>query len=91
MHHYTVQNKVKTYVTTSKLKLAKHLHNYNTRYSTKNNNFLLREQTEIGKKSFAFVGAKIWQDVPYELKRCSFPVFKRKLKTHLLSNYLYST
>jgi len=43
------------------------------------------------KKSFTIVEAKIWQDIPNELKKCSFPVFKRKLKTHLVSNYLNST
>ena len=51
------------------------------------NYIIPRKSTENGKKSFSFVGGKIWEKVPDELKQCSFYQFKKRLKLHLISKY----
>ena len=62
------------------LKLIKNTHNYNTRSSSKRNYFLDRKKSETGKKSFSFIGPKIWLDLSCEIKSCLFSIFKKKLK-----------
>ena len=62
------------------LKQVTEIQKYNTRYSSHFNYFIHRKRTNIGKKLFSFVGPKIWQDVPSNLKSCSFQVFKKNLK-----------
>ena len=70
--------------------LTTHIHKHNTRLSSKHNYFISRKRTEKGKKSFSYAGCKIWEDVPEELKHCSFNQFKKKLKLHLISKYFQS-
>ena len=64
-------------------------HHYNTRQSSNNDYFLPRKRTESGKKSFSFIGPKIWQEIPTQLKQSnlSFNVFKKKLKQHFINAY----
>ena len=67
--------------------LATQMHEHHTRLSSKNNYFIPRKRTDFGKKSFSFVGPKVWQNVPNELKVLNFSQFKRKLKFHFISKY----
>ena len=67
--------------------LATQMHKHHTRLSLKNNYFIPRKRTDFGKKSFSFVGPKVWQIVPNELKLLPFSQFKRKLKFHFISKY----
>ena len=66
--------------------LATQMHKHHTRLSSKNNYFIPRKWTDFGKK-FSFVGPKVWQIVPNELKLLPFSQFKRKLKFHFISKY----
>ena len=67
--------------------LATQMHKHHTRLSSKNTYFIPRKRTDFGKKSFSFVGPKVWQIVPNELKLLNFSQFKRKLKFHFISKY----
>ena len=58
-----------------------------TRLSSKNNYFIPRKRTDFGKKSFSFVGPKVWQIVPNEPKLLTFSQFKRKLNFNFISRY----
>ena len=70
--------------------LATQMHKHHTWLSSKNNYFILRKQTDFGKKLFSFVGPKVWQIVPNELKLLPFSQFKWKLKFYFISKYTYS-
>ena len=69
--------------------LAAQMHKHHTQLSSKNNYlyFVPRKRTDFGKKSFSFVGPKVWQIVPNELKLLTLSQFKRKLKFHFISKY----
>ena len=67
--------------------LATHIHKHRTRFSSRESYFIPRQRTEYGKKSFSFMGPKVWQIVPDELKLLSFNRFKTKLKFHFISKY----
>ena len=54
-----------------------------------NNYFIHRKRTDLGKKWFSFVGPKVWQIVPNELKLLTFSQFKRKLKFYFISKYTF--
>ena len=58
-------------------------HKYNTRHSFIQNYFLPQKITELGKKSFSFIGPYIWRKIPLELKGLPLSKFKTKLKQHL--------
>ena len=60
---------------------------YKTRLEAKQNYFQPRKRTELGKKTFSYIGPKIWQEVPFiELKSLSYNSFK-KFKLFLTSQY----
>ena len=73
---------------TNKLQIASCTHNHNTRYTAKGNYFIPQTPTIIGKKAFSYVGPKVWQEVPPEIKLCSFPSFKFKLKKYFVNKYV---
>ena len=47
-------------------------HHYKTRLAAQQNYFQHRKRTELGKKTFSYIGPKIWQEVPFELKSLSY-------------------
>ena len=51
------------------------------------NLYLPRYRTQKLQKSLKYQGAKIWNTVPYELKKFPFDQFKFKYKKYLLLNY----
>ena len=46
-----------------------------------------RKRTELGKKTFSYIGPKIWQEVPFELKSLSYNQFKKKFELFLTCQY----
>ena len=62
-------------------------HHYKTKLSAKQNYFQPRKRTELGKKTFSYIGPKIWQEVPFQLKSLSYNQFKMKFKLFLTSQY----
>ena len=55
-------------------------HHYKTRLAAQQNYFQPRKRIELGKKTFSYIGPKIWQEVPFELKSLSYNQFKKKFK-----------
>ena len=44
-----------------------------------------KPRLELSKRSFSYVGAKVWNDIPNAIRNVeSTHLFKRKMKTHLL-------
>ena len=70
------------------LKQATEIHKYNTKYSSNSNYFIHQKRTNIDRRSFSFVGPKIWQVVPSNPKFCSFQAFKKNLKLYYLQGYV---
>ena len=48
------------------------LHNYSTRNS-KTNFFIKRSNTELGKQCKQVIGARVWSEVPLNIKSLTFP------------------
>jgi len=48
---------------------------------------LPKKRTDLGKKSIDYIGPKIWQEVPTELKVLSHRTFKQKYKQNFLTKY----
>ena len=62
-------------------------HHYKIRLAAKQNCFQPRKRIELGKKTFSYIGPKIWQEVPFELKSLSYNQFKKIFKFFLTSQY----
>ena len=62
-------------------------HHYKTRLAAQQNYFQPRKRTELGKKTFSYIGPKVWQEVPFELKSLSYNQFKKKFKLFLTCQY----
>ena len=54
------------------------LHNYFTRNSN-TNFFIKRSNTELGKKCKQVIGARVWSEVPLNIKSLPFPMFVKKV------------
>ena len=66
-------------------------HSHGTRANTNRHFKLARPQTELGKMSIKFHGARLWNDLPQDIQEESITsVFSRKLKNHLIENQLTS-
>ena len=66
-------------------------HSHGTRANTNRHFKLARPQTELGKMSIKFHGARLWNDLPRNIQEESITsVFSRKLKNHLIENQLTS-
>ena len=52
-------------------------HCYKTRLAAKQNYFQPRKIKELGKKTFFYIGPKVWQEVLFELKSLSYNQFKK--------------
>ena len=53
---------------------------YKTKLAAKQNYFQPKKRTELGKKTFSYIGPKIWQEVFFELKSLSYYQSKNKFK-----------
>ena len=61
-----------------------------TRFVSKLNYLRPRVSTNLGKMSFKFSAPKIWETVPFGLKCLPHHKFKKKLKSYLLINKIWS-
>ena len=62
-------------------------HSHATRANTNRNFKLSRPQTELGKMSIKFHGARLWNDLPQHIQEESFTNrFSENLKKHLIEN-----
>ena len=61
------------------------IHFYNTRASISNNFYIQKSNTEIKRKSFSRIGAKLWNEIPTKLRALPKATFKKKIKMILLN------
>ena len=62
-------------------------HNYETRQSVQNNNFITRSCTELGKRQMKIKEPTIWLQVPHQLKIFSPFLFKKRYKNYFFETY----
>ena len=55
-------------------------HTYYTKQTAKQNSYIPKRWTEIVKKAFAYVGPKVWQEIPINLNLFHLFASKRKWK-----------
>ena len=69
------------------------IHDIGTRQSQKGDLFALRcNTTQYGLHSIHYTGVRLWNSLPCEIRDSpSLPVFRKKIKTHILENYKSQT
>ena len=60
------------------------IHSYNTRASVSKNFYIQKSSTEIKRKSFPRIGAKLWNEIPTKLRALPKAIFKTKIQMILL-------
>ena len=61
------------------------IHSYNTEASASKNFYIQKSNTEIKRKSFSRIGAKLWNEIPTKLRALPKATFKKKIKIILLN------
>ena len=67
------------------LQYASNVHKYNTRYASKQNLYLKKVRTNMGKQAIGYAARVIWDEIPLKLKELSVYQFSKQLKPYLLS------
>ena len=68
---------------------SRYLHSYHTRHSSLRNYNVTNFKTSKGQKSIQFLGPKIWNDIPHDMRILSKVPFKTKMKS-LVTFTMYS-
>ena len=72
--------------------MARPTHNHNTRYVSNLNFNRIRVRTNRAQNTLQCLGPRVWSKIPLEIKQaCTFSLFKKKMKTHLLQSDVFST
>ena len=61
------------------------IHSYNTRASVSQESYIQKSNTEIKRKFFSRIGAKLWNEIPTKLRALPKAAFKKKIKMILLN------
>ena len=64
---------------------ASNVHKYNTRYASKQNLYVKKVRTNMGKQTIGYAACVIWDEIPLKLKELSVYQFSKQLKPYLLS------
>ena len=67
---------------------ASNIHNYNTRYASKQNLYKPRVKSNTGKQMISFIVIDLWKKLPDHLKDLNIFSFSKKLK-HYIYIYIY--
>ena len=62
-----------------------YVHNYNTRYASKQNLHKFRVKTNTGKQMISFMAIDLWQELPYKFKDLNQFAFSKSVKNYMLS------
>ena len=81
--HKKSPNNFESYFTYSPNILA-----YSTRQKSANHLFLPRFHISRTQRPIKYLGSKIWNSIPYDIKILPFTKFKSSYKFHLLSKYV---
>jgi len=61
---------------------------YSTRHTANKHNFIPRFASSKSQRSLKYAGAKIWNNIPTDIKNKSFIKFKERYKKLLLIKYI---
>ena len=64
---------------------ASSIHNYNTRYSSRQNLYVKKVRTNTGKQTVQYAASVAWDKIPKNLKELNVFQFSKQLKLYLLS------
>ena len=64
---------------------ARNVHNYNTRYASRQNLYVKKVRTNTGKQTIGYAACIIWDKIPLNLKELNIYQFSKQLKPYLLS------
>ena len=64
---------------------ASNVHNYNTRYASKQNLYVKKVRTNTGKQTIGYAACIVWDKIPLNVKEPSVYQFSKQLKPYLLS------
>ena len=64
---------------------ASNIHNYNTRYASKQNLYKPRVKSNTVKQMISFIVINLWKKFPDQLKDLNIFSFSKKLKHYLLT------
>ena len=56
------------------------IHSCNTRASVSKNCYIQKSNTEVKRKSFSRIGAKLWNEIPTNLRALPKATFKKKIQ-----------
>ena len=56
------------------------IHSYNTQASVSKNFYIQKSNTEIKRKSFSRICAKLWNEIPIKLRALPKAIFKKKIQ-----------
>ena len=62
-------------------------HQHSTRFATSSNYNQIKRKSEKGKRTLAFIGPRVWCEIPSDVKSISPGGFKTKYKNSLLQKY----
>ena len=65
-------------------------HQHSTRFATSSNYNQIKRKSEKGKRTLAFIGPRVWCEIPSDVKSISPGGFKTKYKNSLLQIYTQS-
>ena len=66
---------------------VKNTHQHSTRFATSSNYNQIRCRTEKAKRTLAFIGPRVWHEIPSDVKSVSPGGFKTKCKNTVLQKY----
>ena len=61
-----------------------HVHSYNTRSPTSSNFYIKASNLELQKNAFSRIGARLWKEIPRNLRELPKKSFKARIKNELL-------
>ena len=56
------------------------IHSYNTRALVSKNFYIQKSNTEIKRKSFSRIGAKLWNEIPTKLRALPKAIFEKEIQ-----------
>ena len=68
-------------------KLLDNSHSYHTRRKQSKNYFIPRVKTTQSQNSLTYMGPKVWNEIPLNVKNMKYCKFKNELKRRMISDY----
>ena len=68
-------------------KLLDNTHSYHTRRKQSKNYFIPRVKTTQSQNSLTYIGPKVWNEIPLNVKNMKYCKFKNELKRRMISDY----